>query len=606
MSNKQIFTPKLILKRYDATKQESDIFELWRKEHLYAFDVQSKKIFYTIDTPPPYTNSQWHLGSAIHYSQIDMIARTMRMKGYEVLFPMGLDRNGLPIEIQTEHENNIHMQDISREEFLVLCKNLLNRYGDSILGLAHKLGLSNNSFEWDKVYKTDENQYRALTQATFIELFKAGYIYEDNRPNNWDPMLQTTIADAEIEYQEGTHILYEIEFELANTHQPLIISTSRPELMPAIGIILYNPHDIRYQHLEGKYVQIPIWNKLIRIASHPSVDQSFGRGIMMVCSFGDITDIRIYRELGLTPTYVIGTNGKMNENVGHKYANLSVLQARKLIVEDLKEIGAIISEKEIIHRYPISDRSKAPVEFIGMPELYLKQVSSLITIREYAKSIQFYPERARQILLDWLDQVNMDWPITRRRYYGTEVPLWYCNDCNEILVPNPGPYYQPWKDLAPFNKCPKCGGHSFHGDERILDTWMDSSISAYYILRYPENKSAPVGFIEKLFQERGYICDIRPQGKEIVRTWLYYSLLRGDLLFNRPMFDSAWVSGHVVTEIGEKMSKSKGNSIMPEPIIQKYGGDALRLFGASEASHGSDIRFSEERLAGIAKFLNKL
>ena len=207
MSNKQIFTPKLILKRYDATKQESDIFELWRKEHLYAFDVQSKKIFYTIDTPPPYTNSQWHLGSAIHYSQIDMIARTMRMKGYEVLFPMGLDRNGLPIEIQTEHENNIHMQDISREEFLVLCKNLLNRYGDSILGLAHKLGLSNNSFEWDKVYKTDENQYRALTQATFIELFKAGYIYEDNRPNNWDPMLQTTIADAEIEYQEGTHIL---------------------------------------------------------------------------------------------------------------------------------------------------------------------------------------------------------------------------------------------------------------------------------------------------------------------------------------------------------------------------------------------------------------
>ena len=177
MSDKQSFTPKLALKRYEASKHESILFNLWQKEQIYAFNAQSQKPFYTIDTPPPYTNSQWHLGSAIHYSQIDMIARTMRMQGYEVLFPMGLDRNGLPIEIQTERENNIHIQDISREKFLTLCKDLMNRYGDSILGLAHKLGHSNNSFEWDKVYKTDEDQYRAITQETFIELMKTGYIY---------------------------------------------------------------------------------------------------------------------------------------------------------------------------------------------------------------------------------------------------------------------------------------------------------------------------------------------------------------------------------------------------------------------------------------------
>ena len=205
-------TPSKLGKKYNPLIEEKKLFTQWQDEKLYHFNEQSGKEFFIIDTPPPYTNASWHIGGAIHYSQIDMIARTMRMKGYEVLFPMGLDRNGLPIEIQTEKEFNTTIQEMSREKFLEQCKSLLDKYGSQILTLTKQLGLSCNSFDWEQIYKTDEPQYRAFTQATFIELFNKGLIYEDDRPANWDPILQTTIADAEIEYKEQRHILYNIQF----------------------------------------------------------------------------------------------------------------------------------------------------------------------------------------------------------------------------------------------------------------------------------------------------------------------------------------------------------------------------------------------------------
>jgi valyl-tRNA synthetase len=295
----------------------------------------------------------------------------------------------------------------------------------------------------------------------------------------------------------------------------------------------------------------------------------------------------------------------LNGLTGEKYSGLTSENARKIIVQDLENMGKILGKKQVPHRYPTSERSQAKLEFIGMPELYLKQKDFLKNMRNYAKKLEFFPNKAEKIWSEWLDKITMDWPITRRRFYGTEVPLWYCNECSETVIPEPGPYYQPWKDSAPIDKCSTCSGNNFRGENRIFDTWMDSSISAYYISKYPHNQSVEPNFTQKLLN-RNFISDIRPQGKDIVRTWLHYSMLRGYLLFNKPMFDKAWISGHVVAETGEKMSKSTGNSIDPMIILEKYGGDALRLFGASEASHGSDLRFSETKLSGKSKFLNKL
>ena len=597
--------PELKGGKYKPAEVEKELIDFWRKNMVNAFEFReedSRPIF-TIDTPPPYSNAAWHMGGAIHYSQIDMIARYKRMAGFNVLFPMGLDRNGLPIEIQTEKKFGIRMQNTPRLEFIIKCRELLDEAGGKILDLCFKLGMSCNSFEWDNVYKTDSEQYRALTQSTFIEMWKHGLVYEDARPNSYDFSLGTTISDAEIEYKEGMHNLYDIIFDIKGESTQITISTTRPELIPAIGVIFYNPMDERYKGYEGKVAVSPIFDKEIPIKEHNSADMAFGSGMMMVSSFGDISDVRIFRELNLTPTYVIGLNGRMNENAGILEGK-RVKQARALIVEKLYEEGRIKQAKEVAYRYPVSDRTGIPIEFIGRSEYYLKQVDFVDKLLEYADICEWYPPSSKQIWINWINRVTIDWPISRRRYYGTEVPIWACKDCGEKHVPEPGKYYQPWKDPAPFEKCEKCGCKDFIGDERTFDTWVDSSVSLYYTQLYPMNKENKE--LYEAIKSRPYVSDFRPQGKDIVRTWLHYSMLRLHHLLDKPGFKQIWISGHVVTEKGEKMSKSKGNATDPVHILQKYGGDALRFFGTLEASHGNDIRFAEERLKGLSKFLTKL
>ncbi len=595
---------KLASKRYNPLTEEPKLFDLWQKENLFAFNKKSGKPIFSIDTPPPYANAPWHMGSAIHYSGIDMIARYKRMSGYEVLFPMCLDRNGLPIEVQAEKEFNISMHEVSREEFLAKCKLILDKVGDEILSVCGALGFSNYSFKWDDIYTTDNPQYRALTQATFIRLFREGLIYEDDRPNNYCPRCRTTIADNEIDYKPGTHILYDVKFKVKETGEDLIIATTRPELIPAIGVVIFNPNDDRYKHLEGKTAIAPYFNIEVPIKAHHYAKMDFGTGTLMVCAYGDVGDVQIFRELKLTPNTIIDGDGRIKDSVP-EFAGLTVKKARKEIAKKLKEEGFILSEKEIPHNFPTCSRCGNPIEFLSMPEYYLKQTEFVDKLREYAlNELKFFPQFMRQIWLDWLDRVSIDWPISRRRYYGTEVPIWYCKSCGAPCLPEPGKYYQPWKDDPPFNKCEHCGStEGFTGDTRTFDTWMDSSISEIYISKYPYNKED-----NELFEQlssRPYICDLRPQGKDIVRTWLHYTMLRALQLYGKPAFREVWISGHVVDKNGEKMSKSKGNIVKPEKMLEKYGGDALRLFGALEASLGSDIRFNEQRLQGVSKFINK-
>lgn len=596
---------RLPQKKYDYLQNEQEIFKGWQNQQIYEFYTEKigKKPLFIIDTPPPYTNAAWHIGGAIHYSQIDIIARIMRMQGFQVLFPIGLDRNGLPIEIAAEKEFDINMHQISRTKFLQLCQQILDKYGSQILNVAYDLGMSCSSFSWDKVYKTDSPQYRALTQATFIELWRKGMIYEATHPTNWDPKLQTTIADAEIEYKEGIHTLYEIEFTIKETGEIAAFATTRPELIPAIKLIAAHPDDERYSTIAGFTARVPLWDIEVPILQHTIADPQFGTGLLQICSYGDLSDIRVLRELKLQPTYAIGKDGRLTAATG-KYCGMTIAEGRTAIVADLQEQGAILSQKEIPYRYPISDRSGAAVEFIGMPEFYLQQERFIPMLQQYAESLKFHPEHMRQIWKDWLAKVSIDWPISRQRYYGTPIPLWQCKSCGHRMAPDPGEYYEPWKNAAPFTVCERCRAHEFVGETRILDTWMDSSISSLYITQYPNN-----AFSRKLQEytaKRPYLVDLRTQGKEIVRTWLHYTMLRIQQLKEKPAFQHVWISGHVVTESGEKMSKRKGNSVAPEKILKKYGGDLLRLFGAMEATLGSDIRYSEQRLQTGKKLLTKV
>lgn len=572
---------------------ENAILKKWNQDRIYEFKVSGGNN-YVIDTPPPYPSGRpWHIGAAAHYAQIDMIARTARMSGKNVYFPIGIDRNGLPVEIYTEKKHKIKMRETDREEFLNLCKISLDDLEKEMIQIMKSIGLSAN---FDEYYRTDSNEYRTLTQSTFINLWRRGLVYSANRPNNYCPSCGTTIADAELIYEERKTILVYLKFRLNNENEDLIVATTRPELIFACQCVIVNPDDTRYQRLYNKEVILPLFDRVVKILPHHSTKSDFGSGAVMVCSYGDLNDVQVFRELGLEEIIAIDQHGRISESGGN-YSTLTIDNARKKIIEDLKNNGYIVKEESILHRIPICERSKSPVEIIPMQDYYIKQLIFLPKLREFSTSLTFYPESHRQILLNWLDSVAIDWPISRRRFYGTEIPIWYCNNCGEPLLPEPGKYYRPWKDKAPFDKCTKCGHNKFAGDERTFDTWMDSSISPLFVTKYSKDND----FFLNMFPTQ-----IRPQAKDIVRTWLYYTMLRCYQLTDKLAWSDVWVMGYGVDEYGEKMSKSKGNVIDPFPIISRHGADTFRFWSAIEANHGQDFRCSEQKIVEAQKFLTKL
>jgi len=585
------FKPLLRERSWDI-KKENEILELWDKEDIYTFKLIDEKPLFVIDTPPPYASGSWHVAAAAHYAQFDMFARYYKLKGYNILFPMGIDRNGLPIEITVEKIYGIRAKEVDREYFINLCRELLDKYEKEIIEIVKRMGLMAN---YKNPYKTDSPEYRKITQATFIELWNRNLIYKAERPTIWCPVCYTTIAEAEVEYKQTEGTLYYIRFDLSKGDY-VVVATTRPELLGATAALLYNPKDERYKDLKDNKAIIPIYNYSVPILEHPSVKPEFGSGVMMLSSFGDLEDIRLFRELGFKPRILIDKDGKMNELAG-KYHGLSVEEARKAIVKDLKDIGYVIKEEKISQNIPICWRSKNPVEFIITDALYLKQLEFKNEIKKIADEIAFLPDFHKQILINWIDGLSIDWAISRDRYYGTEIPIWYCKKCGEPHVPEPGEYYIPWKDAPPFKKCKKCGSTEFIGETRTFDTWFDSSISPLYISGYLRD--------EKLYR-KAFPVTVRPQGIDIVRTWLYYTLLRVYLLTGRPAFKFVRLSGMGLDKHGRPMHKHLGNIVYPLPIIEKYGADAFRLWAASETKLGYNYQFNEEKIRGAKKFINKL
>jgi valyl-tRNA synthetase len=573
---------------------EQIIQKKWEETDIYKFSIKKEKEAFVIDTPPPYPSGRpWHIGAAAHYAQIDMIARTARMMGYNVMFPIGIDRNGLPVEIYTEKKYKVRMRQIDREKFLDLCRVALDDLEAEMIQIMKNMGLSGN---FEEYYRTDSDEFRALTQSTFIELWKRELVYLANRPNNYCPDCGTTIADAEIIYEDIPTKLIYINFKVRETNENIIIASTRPELLFACQSIIVNPEDERYLGLQGKHAILPLFDREVEILPHHSAKPEFGSGAVMVCSYGDQNDVQIFRELGLKEIVALNSNGVTTSAAG-PYSNLRVNQARIRIIEDLKNAGLLLKEENIIHRTPLCERSKTPIEIIPLQDYFVKQLNFIPKLKELTMKIKFHPETHKQILLNWIDSVAIDWPVSRRRFYGTEIPIWYCNNCKTPNLPKPGKYYRPWKEKPPFERCNKCGNTEFIGEDRTFDTWMDSSITPLFITKYKRDQE---------LYKHSYPTKIRPQAKDIVRTWLYYTMLRCYQLTGQLAWSDAWIMGYGVDEKGEKMSKSKGNVIDPFPIVHRYGADTFRFWSASEANLGQDFRCSEQRILSSQKFLSKL
>jgi len=592
----------------------------------YAFNPNSKREIFVIDTPPPYPSGTWHIGAVAQYSMIDVIARSQRLLGKEVKFPWGVDRNGINIEFTVEKKTGKKMRTYERGEFLNLCSDTIEEYTKSMRNTAKRVGLS---CDYDNEYLTDSPEYRAVTQSIFVDLFKQGEIIEDLRPNIYDPKEATTIADAEVQRIKRKTELCDIIWQIEDGEE-VPISTTRPEMICACGVIVVHPDDERYQHLIGKKAILPMQvkgrSKTVEIIPHHSVKMEFGSGVLMVCSFGDQNDVSIFRELGLTPFVAIDLNGTMTDIAG-PLSGMAVEKARSEAIKILQENGRISSIVEREQDIPVSERGGNPIEIILLKEWYVRQTHILDRLSELSSETRFIPEKNRQYLHDWIDGISIDWPISRRRWYHTEIPVWYSEDGKLIIVPPRGTYVQPWKDNPPEGSevldresKKSVGSYSelkeklgeIYGEEKVFDTWMDSSNSNLFVSGYLKDG--------EIFS-RSFPTSIRPQGKEIVRTWLYYTLLKSTLLLDKPGFKNIWIDGLGMDPWGRKMSKSLGNGIDADSVIDcgaggrtgswkirgsdgkqvtlranKIGSECFRLWKACDAQVGDDFHINPEEI----------
>jgi valyl-tRNA synthetase len=620
--------PKIPEKRWtiDLEKriQESHYGESYSER--YSFDPKSEREIFIIDTPPPYPSGTWHIGAVAQYSMIDVIARSQRLLGKEVRFPWGVDRNGINIEFTVEKKYGRKMRSYERGEFLGLCSETIESYTQAMRETAKRVGLS---CDFDNEYLTDAPDYRAVTQSIFVDLFKRGDIVEDLRPNIYDPVEGTTIAEAEVQRVTRETLLCDVRWTTEDG-EDVVISTTRPELICACGVVVVNPEDERYKHLVGKRIQLPLpvtdRESLVEIVTHPSVKMDFGSGVLMVCSFGDQNDVAVFRELGLKPFVAVDLEGRMTDISG-PLSGMSAEDARAVSIEILSEAGRLSASETHMQEVPVSERGGNPVEIILLKEWYVRQTHILERISELSNQSSFIPERNRQFLHDWMDGISIDWPISRRRWYHTEVPIWYSEDGLKIVVPPHGSYVQPWRETPPpgsevldritresigFYDTMAGDLGELVGEEKVFDTWMDSSNSNLYVSGYISDP--------ELFK-RAFPTSIRPQGKEIVRTWLYYTLLKSALLFDQPAFQNIWVDGLGMDPWGRKMSKSLGNGIDADSVLEcgaggrtgswkirgpngkqvqlranKIGSECFRLWKACDAQVGDDFHINPEEI----------
>ncbi|MBD50577.1 MAG: valine--tRNA ligase [Euryarchaeota archaeon] len=592
----------------------------------YKFNPQSSKEIFVIDTPPPYPSGIWHIGAVAQYSMIDVIARSQRLLGKEVFFPWGVDRNGINIEFTVEKKMGRKMRTFDREDFLNLCRETIEEYTQEMKKTAKRVGLS---CDFDKEYYTDSSEYRTITQSIFVDLFKKGEIIEDLRPNIYDPIEETTIADAEVQRISRKTKICDVKW-MTEDNEEIIITTTRPEMICACGVVVVHPDDTRYTNLIGKNIFLPIdvndRSKSVKILSHPSVKMNFGSGVLMVCSFGDQNDVSIFRELDLKPFQAINLEGKMT-SIGGPLAGLTVLEARSKAIEILSDNNSISEIHDHIQDIPVSERGNNPVEIILLKEWYVKQTHVQDRLRVLSGQSRIIPERNRQLLHDWMDGISIDWPISRRRWYHTEIPIWYSEDETKIIVPPSGIYVQPWKDNPPKGSevldretrefislyDPKSSNlGKIKGEDKVFDTWMDSSNSNLFVSGYLND--------DELFQ-KSFPTALRPQGKEIVRTWLYYTMLKSALLLDMPAFNNIWIDGLGMDPWGRKMSKSIGNGIDANSVLEcgfggrtgswkirgpsgkqvhlqakKIGSECFRLWKACDAQVGDDFHINPEEI----------
>jgi valyl-tRNA synthetase len=588
---------------YDHLSEEAAAREIWESADVYKY-VPGDGADFSVDTPPAYVSADHlHVGHAMSYSQPDFIVRYRRMRGERVFYPMGFDDNGLPTERYVEQALGVRAAAMPRAEFVALCLAETRRVGAVYEELWRRLGLS---VDWSLRYSTIDERCQRTAQASFIKLFEAGAIRRAADPVLWCPLDRTALAQADIEDSQRTGVLHRITFTAPDGRR-CEIATTRPELLPACVALYHHPSDARYDGLRS--VTVPLSRHEVPVLTDSDVDPSYGTGLMMVCTFGDGEDVQRWRRDKLDLRIAVRPDGRLGELAG-QFAGLTLTEARKAVLAALAEAGLLAGSSQVKHVVGVHERCWTPAEFQIRPQWFIALREHATRYRDRADELEFIPDFMRRRLEDWIGGLKWDWNISRQRRYGVPFPVWFCSSCSSPVLASLDDLPVDPLSSAPPSPCRACGSTSVTPDPDVMDTWMTSSLTPQ-INRgwhaapgpargddYPEPPGAPAA----------PLMSVRVQGFEIIRTWLFYTLVQSELHDGRLPWRTAMIAGWGLNEQGRKLSKrdlSGASRYAPEHVIETYGADALRLW-AAKARSGTDLRYTEKDVRAGRKLVVKL
>ena len=583
---------KELAKTYDPHGLEDRIYQKWLDKKYFHAEVDETRKPFTIVIPPPNITGQLHMGHALDNTMQDILIRFKRMQGYNALWQPGTDHASIATEvkiIETLKKQGIDKHDLGREKFLERAWEWKKEYGGRIISQLKKLG---SSCDWDRErFTMDEGCNKAVNEV-FVKMHEKGWIYKGARIINWCPVCNTSISDAEVEYEEQKGHFWHIKYPLVDENgQPsktefLEFATTRPETMLGDTAVAVNPKDERYTYLHGRSVWLPIVNKAIPVVEDEYVDMEFGTGVVKITPGHDPNDFEVGKRHGLEVINIMNDDATINKN-GGKYEGLDRYEARKQIVEELENEGLLVRIEDYSHNVGTHDRCKTTIEplvkeqwFVKMDELIKPAVAAVKN-----GEIKLIPERMEKTYFNWTDNIR-DWCISRQLWWGHRIPAYYCDECGETVVSKEAP-----------TVCPKCGCTHFTQDPDTLDTWFSSALWPFSTLGWPE-KTRELEYF--------YPTDVLVTGYDIIFFWVIRMIFSGYEQMGEKPFKTVLFHGLVRDSQGRKMSKSLGNGIDPLEIIDQYGADALRLTLITGNAPGNDMRFYYERVEANRNFCNKI
>ena len=573
-------------KTYNPSEIEDRLYKKWLDKKYFHAEVDRSKKPFTIVMPPPNITGQLHMGHALDNTLQDILIRFKRMQGYNALWQPGTDHASIATEVKVTNklrEEGIDKEELGREGFLKRTWEWREEYGGRIVSQLKKLG---SSADWDRERFTMDEGCSKAVQEVFIRLYEKGYIYQGSRIINWCPVCQTSISDAEVEYEDQAGHFWHINYPIVGTDKCIEIATTRPETMLGDTAIAVHPDDERYKDLVGKMVLLPIVNKEIPIVADSYVDKEFGTGAVKITPAHDPNDFEVGKRHNLEEINILNDDGTINEN-GGKFEGMDRYEARKAIVKELEEGGYLVRIENHEHNVGTHDRCHTTVEPMVKKQWFVKMNEMAKPAIEAVKNgdLRFVPGHFDRTYLHWLENIR-DWCISRQLWWGHRIPAYYCDDCGEIVVAKETP-----------SVCPKCGCTHFTQDEDTLDTWFSSALWPFSTLGWPD-KTEDLDYF--------YPTNVLVTGYDIIFFWVIRMVFSGYEHTGKAPFHTVLIHGLVRDSQGRKMSKSLGNGIDPLEIIDEYGADALRLTLVTGNAPGNDMRYSEKKIIASRNFANKV